>query len=125
MKPPSPRPLRLRLALIFLLVRPFSQETTATTAYIPPLYSCSPSRSSCTLDAHECLANPNHPQATSDLKCLACSSDQTYWPCNVDGLCYCRDRSRPKIPPAPSIDMLMLQTAMISGNFKMYQLKVE
>ena len=49
------------------------------------------------------MANPNHPQATADGECDACmSSDQSYWPCDVDGLCYCRDVSRPKIPPAPS-----------------------
>lgn len=80
--------------------------------YLPPAYVCSPDVSvtnpnstttgGCSSSSHKCLANPNHPQATSDEDCGVCQSGQTYWPCDVDGICYCWDTSKPKIPPAPS-----------------------
>ncbi|KAK1733879.1 chitinase [Skeletonema marinoi] len=41
-------------------------------------------------------------QKSTDEHCAACQKGQTYWPCDVDGLCYCWDTSSPKIPPAPS-----------------------
>lgn len=71
-------------------------------SYVPPLYECSPTSSSCSSPDHECLANPNHPQRTTDAECAPCQKDQAYWPCDVDNLCYCWDKTRPQIPPAPS-----------------------
>mmetsp|Transcript_6132 Transcript_6132/g.12775 ORF Transcript_6132/g.12775 Transcript_6132/m.12775 type:complete len:409 (-) Transcript_6132:172-1398(-) len=73
----------------------------ALSTWTPPAYSCSPSNG-CPPSSHQCLANPNHPQKSTDDACLACQQGQQYWPCDVDGLCYCRDLSRPAIPPAPS-----------------------
>ena len=71
--------------------------------YIEPEFICSPTLSACSTSTHSCLANPNHPQSTTDSECTACQqSDQRYWPCDVDGLCYCWDKSTKQIPPAPS-----------------------
>ena len=69
--------------------------------YIPPEFTCSPTISSCHTATHSCLANPNHPQSTTDTECKPCQSEQKYWPCDMDGVCYCWDKSRPQIPPAP------------------------
>ncbi|KAL7431910.1 hypothetical protein ACHAXM_004897 [Skeletonema potamos] len=69
--------------------------------WTPPSYTCLPS-SGCDLSTHQCLVNPNHGQKSTDEQCMACQSGQTYWPCDVDGLCYCWDKSTSKIPPAPS-----------------------
>mmetsp|Transcript_37463 Transcript_37463/g.76541 ORF Transcript_37463/g.76541 Transcript_37463/m.76541 type:complete len:1666 (-) Transcript_37463:403-5400(-) len=65
-----------------------------------PTYACSPSN--CSPSTNQCIANPNHGQKSTDEHCAACQKGQTYWPCDVDGLCYCWDTSSPKIPPAPS-----------------------
>ena len=88
---------RLSLVLATALVRPVRPDWE----YVPPEYACSPTLSGCTASGHECLANPNHPQATTDASCQACGSEQKYWPCDVDGLCYCWDTTRPRIPPSP------------------------
>ena len=72
-------------AFVAAAIRPVDSSSWE---YIPPLYACSPEISGCTSPNHECLANPNHPQMTNDGECEACSREQTYWPCDVDGLCY-------------------------------------
>ncbi|KAL7528908.1 hypothetical protein ACHAXR_002695, partial [Thalassiosira sp. AJA248-18] len=90
--------------LILLLINPVNSEWewASDWEYIPPLYACSPTISNCSPNTNECLANPNHPQSTTDAECAACHSDQKYWPCDVDGLCYCWDKTTSQIPPAPS-----------------------
>ena len=50
----------------------------------------------------KCVGNQNHPQNIADSDCKPCDGGQTYWPCDVDGLCFCWDESKPRIPPAPS-----------------------
>ena len=40
--------------------------------------------------------------AFSKTACAACLDGQTFWPCDVDGLCFCWDPSTPRVPPAPS-----------------------
>ena len=77
-----------------------SSQSTEEVVWTPPTpsYSCS----GCDPATHECLANPNHAQKSTTENCMACQKGQTYWPCDVDGLCYCWDTSTPKIPPAPA-----------------------
>ena len=50
----------------------------------------------------KCVGNQNHPQNIADSDCKPCDGGQKYWPCDVDGLCFCWDESKPRIPPAPS-----------------------
>lgn len=97
-----PRRRLLLVAAALLPIHPASSKSKWEWEYIPPLYACSPTLNGCSPSSHECLANPNHPQSTDDHSCAACIQDQKYWPCDVDGLCYCWDKSNPKIPPAPS-----------------------
>lgn len=87
-------------AALALLLSSQPTPTSSQWSYLEPEYACQPSK--CPHTTSECLANPNHAQATVDSECSACHNSQSYWPCDVDGLCYCWDTSRPKIPPAPS-----------------------
>ncbi|KAL9187094.1 hypothetical protein ACHAXT_010814 [Thalassiosira profunda] len=100
-------PLHLALAAAVAIAPASPAADNAGWTYLEPLYACSPTNSNarfgnCNLATHECLANPNHPQATTDDACVACAKDQKYWPCDVDGLCYCWEEGTSKIPPAPS-----------------------
>ena len=65
----------------------------------PPKTWC---QGGCPIDGHSCVGNQNHPQTISDDECKKCNRGQTFWPCDVDGLCFCWDPSTPRIPPAPS-----------------------
>ena len=133
MKPPYPLPpIILPLAtmkfVIVLLLSSFvdlssSREGDAAAAaaaaadgkvtYVSPRFACSPSKLLCASPGHECLANLNHPQATTDVKCSPCmSADREYWPCDVDGLCYCRDASRPRIPPAGQTELVVFHSGI-------------
>lgn len=76
-------------------------QSTSDSEWFPPTYACSPSNG-CSATTNKCIANPNHGQKSTDDHCAACQKGQTYWPCDVDGLCYCWDTSKSKIPPAPS-----------------------
>jgi hypothetical protein len=73
-----------------------------TLEWVAPSFPCS--SENCPSSTHQCLANPNHPQRTTDDVCSPCQSGQSYWPCDVPGLCYCWDSSNgdSQIPPAPS-----------------------
>jgi hypothetical protein len=51
--------------------------------------------------SQQCVGNQNHPQGISDTDCTPCSSGQTFWPCDTEGLCFCWDSSTDRIPPAP------------------------
>ena len=37
-----------------------------------------------------CAADADHAQAATDDDCAPCGAGQTWWPCNVAGLCYCK-----------------------------------
>eukprot|EP00985_Skeletonema_marinoi_P025844 scaffold19363_cov164-Skeletonema_marinoi.AAC.5 len=65
----------------------------------PPKTWC---QGGCKVDGQQCVGNQNHPQTIDDAECKKCSLGQTFWPCDVDGLCFCWDPSTPRIPPAPS-----------------------
>lgn len=56
----------------------------------------------------KCVGNQNHPQNIDDSDCRPCMSGQTYWPCDVDGLCFCWDPATPRIPPAPGSGLAQL-----------------
>jgi len=77
-----------------------SSATRSTlAAEAPPLTWC---QGGCPIDGHSCVGNQNHPQTISDDECKQCNEGQTFWPCDVDGLCFCWDPNTPRIPPAPS-----------------------
>jgi hypothetical protein len=65
----------------------------------PPSTWC---QGGCPIDGHTCVGNQNHPQTIDDDECRKCNEGQTFWPCDVDGLCFCWDPNTPRIPPAPS-----------------------
>ena len=65
----------------------------------PPKTWC---QGGCKVDGQQCVGNQNHPQTIDDAECKKCSLGQTFWPCDVDGLCFCWDPSTPRIPPSPS-----------------------
>ncbi len=48
-----------------------------------------------------CVGNQNHPQGVADEECSVCDGGQTFWPCDVEGLCFCWDPATPRVPPAP------------------------
>ena len=52
--------------------------------------------------SEKCVGNQNNPQSIDDNNCKPCQGGQTFWPCDVDGLCFCWDPATPRIPPAPS-----------------------
>ncbi|KAL9184328.1 hypothetical protein ACHAXT_002414 [Thalassiosira profunda] len=64
----------------------------------------------CKNAGEKCVGNQNHPQQIDDETCKDCQSGQTFWPCDVDGLCFCWDPDTPRIPPAPSSGLAQLST---------------
>lgn len=70
-----------------------SVSTTATVSSTPaPAFACS----SCST----CLAVPGNSQAASDSQCSACKmGGQSWWPCNVAGLCQCGSTAAPTTTP--------------------------
>jgi len=66
----------------------------------------------------KCVGNQNHPQNINDNDCKACQGGQTFWPCDVDGLCFCWDPSTPRIPPAPGSGLAQLSNERPCDYFK-------
>merc|ERR1711881_726542 len=59
--------------------------TSATTVHT----STAASRDSCKA-CSTCISIPGNPHAATDVHCSPCAMDgQSWWPCNVDGLCQC------------------------------------
>ena len=56
----------------------------------------------CSGPTESCIANANSLIPADDEGCSGCATGQKYWPCDVDGLCWCWDSTKPKKPPAPS-----------------------
>lgn len=50
---------------------------------------------------HKCVGNSNV-QAVEDEACGPCAGGQSWWPCDIEGLCFCWDPSKPRVPPPPS-----------------------
>merc|ERR1711976_45957 len=47
----------------------------------------------CTSSCSSCKYNTSHTQSADDAACAPCANGQSWWPCNVDDLCYCADES--------------------------------
>mmetsp|Transcript_15025 Transcript_15025/g.29711 ORF Transcript_15025/g.29711 Transcript_15025/m.29711 type:complete len:1992 (-) Transcript_15025:64-6039(-) len=82
-----------------------SAEETESGGPEPPVTWC---MGGCKGENEICAGNQNHPQAIDDETCKACMEGQTYWPCDVDGLCFCWDPDTPRIPPAPASGLAQL-----------------
>ena len=51
-----------------------------------------------------CIAVPNNGQAATDSMCLPCARNgQSWWPCNVSGLCQCGSPGSPTTGPSTTI----------------------
>ncbi|KAL7552787.1 hypothetical protein ACHAWF_016039 [Thalassiosira exigua] len=48
----------------------------------------------------QCVGNAASGQLIQDSECAACSDGQTWWPCDVDGLCWCWKDGTDRIAPA-------------------------
>jgi len=47
---------------------------------------------SCKTDCATCVGVPGNEQKTQDTQCAPCANGgQSWWPCNVEGLCQCKD----------------------------------
>ena len=76
-----------------------TRSTLAASEAEPPVTWC---QGGCPVKGHKCVGNQNHPQTIDDAECKKCNEGQSFWPCDVDGLCFCWDPNLPRIPPAPS-----------------------
>jgi hypothetical protein len=81
------------------------QSTVTSTAGINACSSCA-----------TCVSVPNNPQAANDSQCAACGSGtlQTWWPCNVAGLCQCA--SGTTVVPQTSASTVSRATTTTSGS---------
>jgi len=59
--------------------------------------TCSPSCPS----GSTCVGNSASGQLIEDSECSACAEGQTWWPCDVPGLCWCHTDNTDRIAPAP------------------------
>ena len=59
-----------------------------------------------------CVGNSASGQLIQDTECSPCATGQTWWPCDIDGLCWCHLNDTPRIAPAPKsgIDILVKDT---------------
>ncbi|KAL9186071.1 hypothetical protein ACHAXT_005309 [Thalassiosira profunda] len=48
-----------------------------------------------------CVGNASGGQLIQDTECAACNTGQTWWPCDVQGLCWCWLDGTARIAPAP------------------------
>merc|ERR1712230_312220 len=66
---------------------------------------------SCSSSCSECKYNTNHTQAADDAACAACANGQSWWPCNVENLCYCADSNNETEAPATTTEAPATTTA--------------
>merc|ERR1712230_157921 len=66
---------------------------------------------SCSSSCNECKYNTNHTQAADDAACAACANGQSWWPCNVENLCYCADSNNETEAPATTTEAPATTTA--------------
>ena len=86
----------------------FGGSTSSTSA---PSTSATPSGSCRTCAT--CVAVPNNVQAATDSQCAACGSGtlQTWWPCNVDGLCQCASTTSTTTTVTPTTSVTTTSSA--------------
>merc|ERR1712151_1213846 len=61
---------------------------TSTTTTVVQVSTAAPGSSCKTCNT--CVAIPGNPHAATDVHCSPCAMDgQSWWPCDVDGLCQC------------------------------------
>ena len=62
----------------------------------------------------QCVGNSAGGQLITDSDCSPCATGQTWWPCDVEGLCWCWKDGTDRIAPAPSsglqVESSILQT---------------
>jgi hypothetical protein len=68
-----------------------STSTAAPTGPVVPTTTTTPPVAGSCRSCSTCVAVPENSQAATDGQCAPCGSGtlQTWWPCNVDGLCQC------------------------------------
>lgn len=49
-----------------------------------------PPPTSCSSQCASCVSIPGNPHSATDQHCAPCANGQPWWPCNVQGLCTCR-----------------------------------
>jgi hypothetical protein len=52
----------------------------------------------CSSSCSDCRHNTNHTQSANDAACAPCATGQSWWPCNVENLCYCADSNETEAP---------------------------
>jgi hypothetical protein len=53
-------------------------------------------------DGSSCVGNSAGGQLITDEDCAACATGQTWWPCDMDGLCWCYNEGSARVAPAKS-----------------------
>jgi chitinase len=79
-----------------------AEEMASTVSEPDPNAPVTWCKGGCKNSNEKCVGNQNHPQGVDDETCKACDEGQTFWPCDVNGLCFCWDPDTPRIPPAPA-----------------------
>merc|ERR1712072_1555454 len=58
----------------------------------------------CSSSCSDCRYNSSHTQNADDAACAPCANGQSWWPCNVDNLCYCADSNNETEAPATTTE---------------------
>merc|ERR1712072_514247 len=58
----------------------------------------------CNSSCSDCRYNANHTQNADDAACAPCANGQSWWPCNVENLCYCADSNNETEAPATTTE---------------------
>jgi hypothetical protein len=95
------------------LVTPGNSNASPYTLDKSQLGSIAVAATSCTggcPSGSTCVGNQAGGQLIKDEECSACSSGQTWWPCDVPGLCWCWIDGTDRIAPAPESGVEMVVT---------------
>merc|ERR1712072_658637 len=85
-----------------------SSTTPAQTSTVSPATGCK----TCT----SCTSIPGNPQAATDEQCMPCAmGGQSWWPCNVIGLCQCADGPVPVTTTTVTTTKVGATTSAISS----------
>ena len=78
-----------------------SPYTISTTTFGPLSVASDSCGGGCPISS-TCVGNSASGQLIADSECAPCADTQTWWPCDVHGLCWCHANGTPRIAPAPS-----------------------